>query len=156
MTIQEIMTKTPKTCRPDDTLSEAVQLMRCNECGCLAVTASDGSGQLVGMITDRDICLAAEHQGKALKDVRVGDAMTEEVCTCSQDDTFVQVQATMWAARVRRLPVVNGSKQVVGVLSLSDLAREAMRDRTPEQREITRPEICELLAVVSEPRKNGR
>ncbi len=151
MTIQEIMTKTPKTCRPDDTLSEAVQLMRCNECGCLAVTASDGSGQLVGMITDRDICLAAEHYRKALEELRVVDAMATTVRACNSGDPLAEAEAIMREAQVRRLPVVDESEHVIGVISLADLAREARRERGFRWKEITDAEVGQTLAEICEP-----
>ena len=68
------MTKFPKTCGAQLSLGEAARLMLENSCGCLPVTAEDGSGHLVGMITDRDICMAAESQRKALQEPLVWDA----------------------------------------------------------------------------------
>ena len=151
MRIEQIMTRFPRTCRPDHTLAHAARLMLENDCGCLPVTTCTGSGRLVGIITDRDVCMAAQSQKKPLSELQVDEVMERRVYTCNPGDAFAQAQATMWEERVRRLPVVNELRQVVGLLSLTDLAREATREQPPGQREITKAEICELLATISDP-----
>ena len=83
MRIEQLMTKSPKSCQPSDTLSEAAQMMRDHDCGCLPVTAGDGSQRVVGMITDRDICMAAQFQGRPLRELRVRDAMATDVWACN-------------------------------------------------------------------------
>lgn len=148
MRIEELMTKSPVTCGPDDTLRAAEQKMEGSNCGCLPVTASDGSRQLVGIITDRDICMAAQLQRRSLEELRVRDAMEKEVHACNPGDPLVEAQAIMQEARVRRLPVVDESERLVGVISLADLACEAER----EGGAITKAEIGKILATLSEPR----
>ena len=86
MRIEQLMTKSPKTCRPDSSLSHAARLMWENDFGCLPVTEGDESGRLVGMITDRDICMAAYFAGRALNEIQVADAMTKDVRACNPGD----------------------------------------------------------------------
>lgn len=155
MRIEQLMTKSPKTCRPDDSLTEAAQILWDNDCGCLPVTAQDAAERLVGMITDRDVCMAAQFRGKSLDQLRVSDAMTEAVRACNPGDSAAHVQAIMAEARVRRLPVVDESEQVVGLISLADLAREAAREHASKEPEITQAEIGQVLAIISEPRDIG-
>jgi CBS domain-containing protein len=155
MRIEQLMTRSPSTCRPHDTLRDAAQLMLDNGCACLPVTTGNGSERLVGIITDHDLCMAAQYQGKTLNELRVDQVMSRKVHTCRPADGFAEAQAIMWAARVRRLPVVNEFQQLVGLVSLSDLAREALRDQAPMEREITEAEICELLTTIAEPRMDG-
>lgn len=149
MRIDELMTPLPATCGPDDTLSYAVLRMRIANCGCLPVT--DGSRRLVGMITDRDVCMAAVLLGPSLMEVRVGEAMTSEVRTCRPKDNLVEAQAIMQEAGVRRLPVVDESKRLVGVISLTDLAREAGRESEAGNSGITKAEVGKVLATLSNP-----
>ncbi len=99
MRIEEIMTRPPATCRPDHTLSEAAWTMWINNCGCLPVI--DESRRVVGVITDRDICIAAVLIGASLQDIRVGETMAKNVYTCGPQDSLVEAQAIMQEARVR-------------------------------------------------------
>ena len=101
MKIEQLMTKFPKTCRPDSSLIDAARLMRENDFGCLPVTEGDGSGRLVGMITDRDICVAAQFHGKTLKEIQVADAMTRAVWACNPGDDLAEAKAIMRETAVR-------------------------------------------------------
>ncbi len=156
MRIEQFMTKPPKTCQVRDTLSKAAQMMRDHDCGCLPVTAQDGSQRVVGMITDRDICMAAEFHGKPLRDIRVGEVMTKEVRACNPGDALREAEAIMVEAGVRRLPVVDEADQLLGLLSLSDLAIEAAREHWWKRQEITEAEVGEMLAMICHPRAIGR
>jgi CBS domain-containing protein len=149
--IEQLMTKPPRTCRPGHTLGEAAQVMWDHDCGCLPVTADDGSGRVVGMITDRDICMAAHFQGRRLWELRVGDAMATDVRACNPGDVPREAEAIMGEAGVRRLPVVDGANQLLGVLSLADLAREAARQRLKKRRGVTEAEVGDLLAAICQP-----
>lgn len=156
MKIEQLMTRFPKTCGAQLSLGEAARLMLENSCGCLPVIAQDGSGRLVGMITDRDICMAAESQGKALQKILVEDAMEPVVWACNPEDSIDEAEEIMREVGVRRLPVVDGSERLLGVLSLTDLAREAVRQRGSKNAEITVAEIGELLASICERGRNKR
>jgi CBS domain-containing protein len=156
MRIEQLMTKVTTTCRSGDSLSEAARLMWENDCGCLPVTAGDGSQRLLGMVSDRDICMAIRSGADALPDGRVEDAMTEVVRACNPGDPLSEAMAIMGEARVRRLPVVDESEGVIGLLSLADLAREAARQASWRKREITSAEVGELLAAICQPHVSER
>jgi CBS domain-containing protein len=155
MRVEQLMTKSPKTCRPEDTLSDAAQVMLENDCGYLPVTSGEHSQRLLGVLTDRDICMAAQVLGRTLKELRVRDAMMREVHVCHPVARPAAAEAIMREAQVRRLPVVDGSGRLVGVLSLTDLARQATRARSSENPEITEAEIGQLLATICEHRGTG-
>jgi CBS-domain-containing membrane protein len=87
----------------------------------------DEKGRPVGFLTDRDICMAAYTQGKALELLRVEAAMARKVVSCGVDDDLRSAAGLMRQHRTRRLPVVNPDGTLVGLLSLDDLACEAAR-----------------------------
>lgn len=155
MRIEQLMTKVARTCRSGRSLSEAAQLMWDNDAGCLPVTDGDGSQRLLGIITDRDICMAIRFDAGALPDLRVEDVMTEVTRACNPDDPISEAVAIMGEARVRRLPVVDGTERVIGMLSLADLALEAARQITWREPKITLAEVGELLATICQPRASG-
>jgi CBS domain-containing protein len=156
MRIEQLMTKAPKSCHPSNTLGEAAQMMWDHDCGCLPVTAGDGSQRVIGMITDRDICMAAHFGGKPLMAIRVGDAMAKDVWACNPGDAPCEAEAIMREARVRRLPVVDEANQLLGLLSLADLAREAERQHWKKKRKITVAEVGDVLAMICQPRELSR
>jgi len=153
MRIEQVMTKAPRTCRPGQTLSHAAQMMWSGDCGCLPVTSDDGSQRLLGMITDRDICMAIRFEGGDLRELRVKDVMTEGAHACNPGDPISEAVAIMVEERVRRLPVVDGAERVIGLLSLADLALEAVLQTAGNSPELTVAEIGRLLAAISQPRE---
>ena len=155
MRIDHLMTKPAKTCRPDQTLGEAAQMMWDGGCGYLPVSASDGSQRLVGVITDRDICLAARSITGALGVLRVWEVMSGNVRACNPGDPITEALEIMREARIECLPVVDESEQVVGLVSVADLACHAVRERDSQNPEITESAIAGLLAAIGEPRENG-
>jgi CBS domain-containing protein len=154
MRIEQLMTKSPRTCRPNHTLSDAAHMMWDEDCGCLPVTAADGSQRLLGMISDRDVCMALRFDGRSPREPRVEDAMTKVVHPCKPGDPIAEAGAIMCEERVRRLPVVDDSDQVIGVISLADLALEAARQASWEKPQIASAYIAALLATICQPRKN--
>jgi len=94
---------------------------------CGAVPVVDDQSRLVGFLTDRDICMAAYTQGKALAELRVETAMAREVVSCTVEDDLVSAAQLMRQNRTRQLPVINRDGTLVGLLSLDDLACEAAR-----------------------------
>ena len=145
MRVGELMTTDVATCTPVDTLNEAARLMWERDCGCVPVTAGEGSNRVVGVITDRDICMASFTQGRLLRDLRVADAMSTTILTCRREDNLGDAQKIMRGAQVRRLPVVGDGGDLHGLLSLADLAREAKSDKAAK-------EVRETLAAIAAPR----
>jgi len=155
MRVEELMTKSVRTCRPDDTLSRAAQLMWEADCGAVPVVSGDGEGRVVGIITDRDVCMAGYTRGMPLGEIRVREAMAQDLRCCTGSDTLAVAEASMRSAQVRRLPVVDEADHLVGLLSLADLAREAARERGSKRPAISEEEIGDTLASICQPRDAG-
>jgi len=151
MRVEQLMTKQVTTCKPDDTLEHAAQLMRDHDCGCLPVCAGNGVDRVTGVITDRDICMSALFQSKPLRELHVADAMSKQVRVCRPADSTFDVEQTMREARIRRLPVVDEQGAIAGMITLADLAREAQREQTFPSPDITGNEIGVTLASICQP-----
>lgn len=150
MRVEELMTKEVKACNPGDTLERAAQLMWDGDCGCLPVYAGNGVNRVVGVITDRDICMSALFQGKALRELPVSGAMAHQLLACKAGDALADVEKTMREARIRRLPVVDEQGALIGIIGLADLAREAARERSAARQDITESEVGDTLAAICE------
>lgn len=119
--ISEVMTRDATLVNPNDTIQDAAKLMKECDCGVLPVGEGD---RLVGMITDRDIAVRCIADGKG-PNSKVRDAMTQEVKYCFEDEDISHVCANMSEIQVPRLPVLDRNKRLVGIVSLSDLARQS-------------------------------
>jgi CBS domain-containing protein len=118
MRVSEALTRDVRVARPDQSIQDAAKMMSAVDAGVLPVGEND---QLVGMITDRDIAIRGIAQGKG-PDTPVREVMTADVKYCFEDEDTDQVARNMADQQVRRLPVVNRDKRLVGILSLGDLA----------------------------------
>ena len=121
MKARDIMTQNPRVVTPDTPVQEAARLMKSEDTGVLPVVESEGSRRLVGMITDRDIAVRAVGCGMGPK-TPVREVMTSEVKYCFEDEDLDHVAQNMGEQQIRRLPVLNRNKQLVGVLALGDMA----------------------------------
>ena len=152
MRVDELMKKDVRACAPDDSMNEAARIMWEADSGFVPVVEPE-SRRVVGVITDRDACMATYTRGRPLTELRVRDAMSANVRACAPGDSLGAAESAMRAAHVRRLPVVDAAGQLLGVLSLADLARGYGRLRASGQKGITATELGELLAEISEPRQ---
>lgn len=120
MKVSEAMSRDVRVVNPDQTIAEAAQLMAEIDAGSLPVGDND---KLVGMLTDRDIAIrgVAKNCGP---DTKVRDVMTKDVKYCYEDEALGHVAKNMGDIQVRRLPVVNREKRLVGIVSLGDIATE--------------------------------
>jgi CBS domain-containing protein len=118
MKIGELMTPDVEVIRPDDTLHTAARMMADLDAGVLPVGEND---RLVGMITDRDITVRGVAKGRDPDKTKVRDAMSGEVRYCFDDEDPEEVARKMGSWQVRRLPVLNRDKRLVGIVSLGDL-----------------------------------
>ena len=136
MKIREAMTSDVRTVGLDSTIREAARLMAETDVGALPVAAGD---RLAGMVTDRDIAVRAIAIGKG-PETTVGEVMTNEVLYCFDDDDIADVCENMADMQIRRLPVVNADKRLVGIVSLADIADASRAQVAGEVLEgITRP-----------------
>lgn len=142
--ISEIMTRDVTVISPQDNVQRAAQMMRDWNVGALPVC--DGK-RLVGMITDRDIAIRATAGGQTPDQIRVDQVMSPDVLWCFDDQTVGEVLQHMGDAQIRRIPVVNRNKELVGMVSLGDVAT-----RHPASTDDT----LEDISTPSEPNRASR
>jgi CBS domain-containing protein len=118
MLVKQAMSGEVKIAKSDQTIRDAARMMAELDCGCLPVREGD---RLVGMITDRDIAVRAVAEGKSLK-TPIRDVMTREVKYCFEEAELDEIAQNMSDIKVRRLPVLDSNKRLVGILSLGDIA----------------------------------
>ncbi|HYD72455.1 MAG TPA: CBS domain-containing protein [Candidatus Binatia bacterium] len=136
MKIRDVMTPDVRTVAPTATIREAAQIMAETDVGALPVADND---RLVGMVTDRDIAVRAVAAGRGA-DTPVREAMSPEIKYCFEDDDVDDVCENLADQQLRRLPVVDSEKNLVGIVSLSDLARQGDSDAAGEALEgISKP-----------------
>ena len=127
MNVADIMTTDVATCRTGENLQRAAQLMWDRRCGALPVL--DETGAVVGLVTDRDACMAAYTQGRRLDDIAVETAMSRPARTCTVTATVDEAEDLMMAHAVRRLAVVDAAGRLAGLLSLDDIVRCGVVER---------------------------
>lgn len=119
MKVSEVMTREVKIADPGRSIADAAKLMDQNDCGSLPVGEGD---RLVGMITDRDIVIRAVAAGLP-PSTPIREVMTRDLKYCFENDEIEDVAENMSDIQMRRLPVLNSKKRIVGIVSLGDLAR---------------------------------
>src|SRR5687768_1473116 len=136
MRVCDAMTRDARVASPDQTIQDAARKMSDIDAGVMPVGDND---RLVGMITDRDIAVRAIARGKGPQ-TPVRDVMTSDVKYCFDDEDTDEVARNMGDEQVRRLPVVNRDKRLVGILSLGDIAvRQGPRPTGEALAEISQP-----------------
>jgi CBS domain-containing protein len=131
------------SCSSRDSLEHVTSLMWRCDLGCLPVI--DDRGRLVGVITDRDVSIAAYLAGAPLRSIVVSSVMTKDVISCCPADDIVSVIAKMTAHQVHRLPVTDDRGSVIGMISINDVARAARTGDLPAS------ELVLALAAVTAP-----
>lgn len=147
MKINQIMSKPAITCRSCDMLSSAAQLMWEHDCGAIPVVNDDG--RVVGMITDRDICMSVYLQGFTPYAIPVSSAMSEQVFSSHADDTLDAAERLMSEKQIRRIPVVDKDNRPIGVVSLNDIALYAASARKKDGLD---HEVTQTLAAICQHR----
>ncbi|MDQ3805009.1 MAG: CBS domain-containing protein, partial [Acidobacteriota bacterium] len=125
MLVEDLMTREVEACRPESSLAEAAAVMW--RCDCGAVPVVDGGGGVVGMITDRDICMALATRREYAADVRVGEVMAGVVVSCTPEDDVQEALEVMRRRQLRRLPVVDSQGRLAGILSVADVLRRTRK-----------------------------
>jgi len=126
MKVSEVMTRGVECVKPEASLEEAAAKMKSLDVGALPICDND---RLAGMITDRDITVRATAEGESPKVIHVRDIMTPGIVWCFEDEDVQEASRKMKEHQVRRLPVLNRDKRLVGMVSLGDLAVETGNDR---------------------------
>jgi len=146
MTCEELMTRSPKCCVPSDSAVRAARMMKIEDVGSLPVCSDEHSRRLVGIITDRDLCLEIVAEGRDPNSITVDACMTREPVTCRIDEELESALDRMEANQIRRIPVVDASGMLAGIISQADIAtRLGSPRRTAEMvEEISRPSTGNL------------
>jgi len=148
MRVQDLMSHPAVTCHVNDSLNVAAKLMWDHDCGVIAVVRDDG--KLSGMITDRDICMAAHMQGRSLDDMLINAAMTKHVISVRADEKAEAAEQLMAKHQVHRIPVVDPEDKPIGVLSINDLAIESAQPDTRMKNGLAK--VAHTLAAICRPR----
>ncbi|MDZ4835732.1 MAG: CBS domain-containing protein [Candidatus Melainabacteria bacterium] len=140
MKVHEIMTIAPMCCRRGDKAQQAANIMRQLNVGVIPIVESDEDDTLIGLVTDRDLCLEVLADGSYPVEKNVEDCMSEDVVTCKADDTLEKVVLLMQRHQVRRIPVVDSQNHIEGIVSLADIAVTAHEQ-----------DVADTITEISEP-----
>jgi CBS domain-containing protein len=124
MNVDHFMSHDVKSCMPADSLTDAAMVMWERDCGFVPVVDAP-NGALVGVITDRDICMAVATKHRPMDSIPVGEVMNRQLITCSSTDDVQVAMDRMAAGQVHRMPVVDKKSHIKGVISLNDLVLAA-------------------------------
>ncbi len=145
MLIQDLMSTDVQTCRSYESLNAAAQKMWDGDIG--AIPVLDDKQRVVGMVTDRDICMAAYMHGRPLDQMVIAETMSRSLVTCTPTDNIAHAEQLMRENAVRRLPVVDDGRHVVGIISMNDIARAVARLHRGQG------ELAATMAAISQPRQ---
>lgn len=150
MKVREVMSRNVVRCALGDSLEQAAKLMWEGDCGCLPVV--DDTGEVVGMITDRDVCMAAYTRGIRLSEAKVGSVISGDVYSTHPEQDIDKVEATMAARQIRRMPVIEMGA-LVGIVTVGDLARYA--EAHPVKGALSSPALTKTMAAIVHPRAHS-
>jgi CBS domain-containing protein len=144
MNVEHLMTRDVEVCTPDSTLTDAAMIMWRRDCGIVPVV-KPGTRDLVGVITDRDVCMAAATRHASTDDLFVRDLIGGHIYTCGPADSVRNAAHRMAEAQVRRIPVTDRAGMLLGMLSLNDLALAAEKT---ERRGEALPTYTDAIGVL--------
>ena len=119
---EEVMTKSPVCCLPENTVAKAAQLMKRENVGSIPVIENEQNKKLVGIVTDRDLTLEIVAEGRDAKSTNVEAVMTRKVVTCRAEDDLQKALDAMSEHQLRRIPVVGNDNKILGIISQADVA----------------------------------
>jgi CBS domain-containing protein len=149
MRVQDIMTTGVETCGPESDLGAAATIMWERDCGSVPVV--DEERRVIGMITDRDICMAVATRNKRASEIKVGEVISGRVYACAPEDRISDVLETMQSAQLRRLPVVDTEGMLHGILSINDLILHSKQGRS--KKHVSHGDVMTTLKALCEHRE---
>ncbi len=149
MKITEVMTKDVQSCTPETNLADAAMRMWENDCGTLPVVDTDG--KVIGMITDRDICIAAATKHQDIAGIKVNEVTTGQVQSCTPETSLRDALKTFEQARVRRLPVVDDDGKLQGILSMNDIVLHTGEERDKKGTGVSYADVMNTFKAICEP-----
>jgi CBS domain-containing protein len=118
----EVMTKNPVCCLPNDIVSSVAALMKSRDIGPVLIVDNQQSKKLVGIVTDRDLALKVVAEGRDSKLTRAEEVMTRKIITCRAEDDLQNALDSMAEHKLRRIPVVDNNNVILGIIAQADLA----------------------------------
>lgn len=153
MKIKEIMEDPAAACGPDTNLAALAALMWEKNCG--AVPVVDEGGRVIGMITDRDICIAVATRGRLASDIPVNEVMSTDVSSCRPDDDVQTALKTMQERNVLRLPVIDDEGTLQGVLSIYRVVLHAGNGKYRKNPSLSPAQLVSALKSVATQRSSS-
>lgn len=151
MQVSEIMTREVATVHVDDKASTAARIMW--DCDCGALPVLDDAGRAVAIVTDRDICMATMFQDRSPREFPVSSAMSRELHFCLPEHDITTAEQRMRERQIRRLPILDADKRLVGIVSVADIVRASGRAKG-RNREIPADEVAATLVDICAPRRS--
>jgi CBS domain-containing protein len=145
MRVKHVMTKNPSCCVPSDKAPKAASIMRDEDTGIVPVIDNEQSQRIVGVVTDRDLCMNVVAEGRDPNTMAVDACMTTTVVTCSPNDAVEKATELMKQNQIRRVPVVDEERRLQGIVSMADLV---------ERGDVKMAETHDTLKKVSAPTPN--
>jgi len=142
----EVMTKDPVCCEPGDPVTRAAEMMRSHDVGSLPVVETIDSRRVIGIVTDRDVVTKVVASNRNVSSATVNDAMTKNPAVCREDDDLERAMSLMADHQVRRMPVLDASGRLSGIIAQADVATRGHREER----------TGELVEAISEPSKARR
>lgn len=152
MRVQDLMTWDPEPCTPQDDLAHAAMIMWRRDCGIVPVVER-GTNKLIGVVTDRDICIATAMQGRSPGSIPVGEIMSRKPRACRPGDDLKSALKTMAEAQTRRLPVADTQGVLRGIVSLNDLILRAEKTDRRGEAPVTYAEVMAVLRAICQHRR---
>ena len=118
----EVMTKNPVCCLPNDMVAKVAQLMKSKDIGPVPIIENEQTKKLVGIVTDRDLALKIVAEGRDAKSTKAEEVMTRKVVTCRGEDDVQKALDSMSEHQLRRIPVVDNDHRIVGIIAQADVA----------------------------------
>lgn len=146
MKVKEICTRVVKSCTKETNLAEVGARMWDGDCGVLPVL--DETGKVVGVITDRDVCMSVATKHRPANQIAVREVVGTEVHSCRMNDEVRDALKTMRTGKVRRLPVVDAEGALHGLLSLNDIALAAKPDRSAKPTDVTYEDLAIAMKAI--------
>lgn len=150
MKTKEVMVHDPRFCTPASTLADAGAIMSDGDCGALPVVGD--AGKVVGIITDRDICLALARLDRRASEIYVREVTSGKVHSCRPEDELRHALKIMQIQRVRRLPVLDADGKLQGMLSMDDVVIHAEQSRSKMPAEVSYGETIGTLKAICKSR----
>jgi CBS domain-containing protein len=121
MRIKHVMTKDPTCCVPSDTAQRAAKIMRDEDTGVVPIIENEQSRKVIGIVTDRDLCMNIVAEGHDPRTTQVHESMTTTVVSCSSQDSVDKATELMRENQIRRIPVVDEQHQLLGIVAMADI-----------------------------------